>query len=316
MRSNEDFGWSTSDATLHPPGELIGFRYWRMHSDGSSIESVTRPNHTWSIEGNVADCDTDISHVLARPADRDAELIPHGESPAQWCKCGFYAWYKASEAVRNHGRGDFGLWNASLLSPTSVLIFGAIAASGRIIPGTTGFRAEKARLLGLMVPEGISWLPTGLGFHVNHFHVNHNRLGFDHTGSKSLREHLNRRYPELPLYRNTSEFRAAFPDTVPPQACRKPVARSKVLLRVPGDRANFDHLANQWVTVAYHANSLDDDVEWVMSPHHFFAVMNDITDAAYDIAFDDEKVRTGVTLFGRPVSFDKKATDITLEVVG
>jgi hypothetical protein len=94
------------------PGGLRGYRAW-MYGGPNGFRSYNF-DYFWKPGINDAGCSLSID--------------PHAPGPN--CQCGLYARYKHVEE-----------WSRS--TP----VFGVIEASGRIILGTEGFRAEKARIL-------------------------------------------------------------------------------------------------------------------------------------------------------------------------
>jgi hypothetical protein len=114
------------------PGSLRGYRTWWRAGRRASLPdrmlpltSVTRRHVIW---------DTTLS---ARCVPRDtapsglpsAEVLDDHPAPRAGCNCGIYGWYAPDDA---------GIMSAS--------VFGAIEASGRILMGERGFRAERARI--------------------------------------------------------------------------------------------------------------------------------------------------------------------------
>lgn len=101
-------------------GELRGYRYWWAYR--GTLFSVSMAT-VWRTSSIQASC---YSH-------------DKGDSPRAGCLCGIYAWYFPSEARRNHREGKYGLKENG-----PGLVLGVIAASGTIVPGTVGFKAERA----------------------------------------------------------------------------------------------------------------------------------------------------------------------------
>jgi hypothetical protein len=114
------------------PGSLRGYRtWWRARRragvpDGMlPLTSVTRRQIVWA------------STMAATCVPRDAArwgLLPASppddhQAPRAGCNCGIYGWYRPDDA---------GILRAN--------VFGAIEASGRIVMGERGFRAERARI--------------------------------------------------------------------------------------------------------------------------------------------------------------------------
>lgn len=114
------------------PGSLRGYRTW-WHArrrawvpDGMlPLTSVTRRHVVWTstLSARCVPPDT------ARSGPGAATLADDHLAPRAGCNCGIYGWYAPDDA---------GILNAS--------VFGAIEASGRILMGERGFRAERARI--------------------------------------------------------------------------------------------------------------------------------------------------------------------------
>jgi hypothetical protein len=99
------------------PASLRGFRSWRVEG-GSRLTAVVR-NYYWNPGVNTAQCFFD--GAVFRHEDR--------EVPNRDCTCGFYACY----SFFNH--------NIHMAD-----IFGSVKASGLVIMGTEGFRAQKVEV--------------------------------------------------------------------------------------------------------------------------------------------------------------------------
>lgn len=111
-------------------GEVFGWRAWIVHGEGNEVRlgSVTHSKYRWPPK----------TFMLA-------ECPMHGieDIPAQNHSCGLYA-----AKTREH-----------LLSMTyhrydevENVIIGEVAMSGRVIPGTQGWRAQRGRVHKLYVP--------------------------------------------------------------------------------------------------------------------------------------------------------------------
>lgn len=128
-----------SDAREVYPGELIGYRYWNVDRS-RRLRSMMIATVIWSREVKAA-CAREWITILGNTTDN----VPH-DSPGVRCKCGIYGWYTPQAATG-------GSLLADLYNRLGVSIFGAVAVSGAIIPGTIGFRAERARILGVVDPK-------------------------------------------------------------------------------------------------------------------------------------------------------------------
>jgi hypothetical protein len=101
------------------PATLRGFRSWRV--EGSRLIAVVR-NYTWDVGINTARCY--FGDALRLPQDVHSEEIPSKD-----CTCGFYACYS--------------FFNSNIPMAD---IFGSVKASGLVVIGTEGFRAEKVEV--------------------------------------------------------------------------------------------------------------------------------------------------------------------------
>jgi hypothetical protein len=114
------------------PGSLRGYRTW-WHTtrraavpDGMlPLTSVTRRQIVWATTMS-ARC---VPRVSAGSEPGPAALPDDHPAPRAGCNCGIYGWYAPDDA---------GILSAS--------VFGAIEASGRVLIGERGFRAERARI--------------------------------------------------------------------------------------------------------------------------------------------------------------------------
>lgn len=110
------------------PGTLRGYRSWRVYKEGLRppvLQAYNWDHVFWEPGVNQATC------VVTRDVIGPGKTVhPRPQdAPVQACTCGFYATY------------DFSFPVAGMNS-----IRGSIKASGRIILGTNGFRAEKVEV--------------------------------------------------------------------------------------------------------------------------------------------------------------------------
>jgi hypothetical protein len=151
-------------------GERVGFR--GFHVRGSRLWSIGYGDYRWVPGENEAHCDRIGKPGKGRtvwvndPMDPDALVerrIPagdHGRIPSPNCECGFYA-YK-TEALARHRFGGgrvllgrsarFGLGN---FGTDAYEVIGKVTLWGRVIRGTDGYRAQFARVVGLVAPDEI-----------------------------------------------------------------------------------------------------------------------------------------------------------------
>ena len=112
---------------------IVGWRYWRVRSDGS-LASITGGHPGWAPgEPMRARC----RYLDADPDDPRYQLIgaydrDHHRSPGERCTCGIYA---ARSLNRLRGHPFTGLRRG---------VVGEVALWGKVIPGTHGYRAEAA----------------------------------------------------------------------------------------------------------------------------------------------------------------------------
>jgi hypothetical protein len=114
------------------PGTLRGYRTWQLlgrwaHlADGTlPLTSITRHHVRWSPR-LTACC---IPNHATTPGPWSAMPNADHHAPRMGCTCGIYGWYTPSDAKVVGGR-----------------VFGVVEASGLILMGEQGFRAETARI--------------------------------------------------------------------------------------------------------------------------------------------------------------------------
>ncbi len=113
---------------------VLGFRQWTWRNN--KLHSMKRSD--WSKGNQRAVCLHGVWDNLDNPE-------PEHEAPHPDCSCGIYAHYLPLESYHS--------WSDK--------IYGVIEASGSILMGTKGFRAEKAKIVAL----------AGLGSHNEWFEV-------------------------------------------------------------------------------------------------------------------------------------------------
>jgi hypothetical protein len=135
---SEAFGGSDHEPQL-VPGSLRGYRTWRRAGrfvrvpDGRlPLTSVTRRHVLWARTLHAECTDPDLPFLgTVRPPLTDAH-----RSPAPACECGIYAW---------HAPDDTDAFDAGVLG-----VFGAVEASGLVLIGDRGFRAEHAQVVAVV----------------------------------------------------------------------------------------------------------------------------------------------------------------------
>lgn len=117
-------------------GTLRGYRSWRIVPRGVPLEpgvlplaSVTRPQVAWPPTLSAS-----CRPVEAVPTDASPPAPrPIHCAPARDCNCGIYAWYSPQDA-----------------RTVAAEVFGVVQASGLVLLGTSGFRAEQARIAAIV----------------------------------------------------------------------------------------------------------------------------------------------------------------------
>jgi hypothetical protein len=151
-------------------GEVYGLRTWLMDDYGRLQAMHIRMAQPWRPGVNEAVCHaseygvvtlgTTLAQIAAGGlvgpggcrcpscAPRAAAEPEAHPTPAEQCKCGFYAY--TSPATRETYTGQDGY------------ILGVVRGTGRTLIGTKGFRCEKAEIVALLDPRGDH--PAGSGF--------------------------------------------------------------------------------------------------------------------------------------------------------
>lgn len=103
---------------------LAGFRCWSLNKENSLELLSTDGGYVWLPGSNTASC------LLN---DTSSEPVPHIE---QGCHCGFNAFFSFDDAVSYSRINNF--------------VLGVILGAGKVAIHDTGFRSEKAQILGLI----------------------------------------------------------------------------------------------------------------------------------------------------------------------
>ena len=121
------------------PGSLRGYRSWRRIGRRTQVPSgmlplaaVTRRSVLWAPTLHAECTEADIAN---RSPARDGLTDAH-RSPEPSCECGIYAWYPPDDTMAV----EAGLFGA----------FGVIQASGLVLMGDHGFRAEHAEVVAVV----------------------------------------------------------------------------------------------------------------------------------------------------------------------
>ena len=128
-------------------GEVIGWRSWDVGTDGflySLNGAKWRPNGYLVAECLPLGMPISMTRVRRTLVGR----VPVGrhvtsEIPVPSCTCGIYA-----AKTRSHLQD----MSYNRYSPGSARVIGEVAMSGKVIPGTQGYRAARARPLRVFVP--------------------------------------------------------------------------------------------------------------------------------------------------------------------
>jgi hypothetical protein len=115
---------------------LRGFRWWRVGL-GGWLFSPWRESRPWARTRNRATC------LASRRLFGWSEASSHPRgAPDEGCQCGFYGLHEYP--FRHHGPVRF-VWELDTdFSGSGGLVLGVAEASGRVLLGTNGWRAEFA----------------------------------------------------------------------------------------------------------------------------------------------------------------------------
>lgn len=152
------------------PGTLRGYRAWRRNLGNGPVkplQSLCVGGRNWHRRGVVvAECM--YASAVNGLFHENGSLAATEPAPASGCGCGFWATYDflyhefVIGGFHMFSEGDSGRWVLAGLAQ------GSIKASGRILLGTRGFRAEKMEIEALWGKGskrvakwyGVPWLPT------------------------------------------------------------------------------------------------------------------------------------------------------------
>lgn len=119
-------------------GEVRGWRAWNVHKLGKlyRLGSVTHKSH-WPVADWVyAHCGGDP--VCDHPSNTD------GRVPGEGCSCGIYSASTFEQLVKELPYAHY--------QRAGEVVIGEIAMAGKVIVGTQGYRAEKARVAKIYTP--------------------------------------------------------------------------------------------------------------------------------------------------------------------
>lgn len=126
------------------PGVLRGYRTWRLNQIGQLLS--TGGEYVWSAS-NSAVCGVAALAIegclCGNPRCDVMGTLMEGvgskhQAPGQTCYCGFYGWYRPDD-----------------VRIVTAPVIGCIEVQGVVNLGTHGFRAERARILGLVTPKHV-----------------------------------------------------------------------------------------------------------------------------------------------------------------
>jgi hypothetical protein len=132
----ETQSWCSGEPLL-VPGALRGYRTWETmarHPDSQSaigLYALTGP--AWEVETEAFCRKLDVV-CNCKPCTENALQRQDHPSPDGRCTCGIYGYYSPEFITHN----EF---------PIIVGFFGVIEASGKVLLGTKGFRAQRARIV-------------------------------------------------------------------------------------------------------------------------------------------------------------------------
>jgi hypothetical protein len=119
-------------------GTLRGYRSWRVVPRGVPLEpgvlplaSVTRSHVSWPPALSASCTSLEVA-----PTDLSPRPESTHRAPARDCSCGIYAWYSPQDARM-----------------VAAEVFGVVQASGLVLLGTSGFRAEQAQIAAIVTRE-------------------------------------------------------------------------------------------------------------------------------------------------------------------
>lgn len=157
--SQRDYGHEGSETPL-VPGALRLYRHFKA-ADGelfpmNSMSGGANPYRTGgAFLGDrvyVAECRKSIGGAMwAQQVGFAAtgQVTPsHGPSPSKTCQCGFYAHYEPNtDFYPDH---DWNLTSGGrAFSRNQMIVKGVVEATGRVVMGTKGVRAEKIQIVAL-----------------------------------------------------------------------------------------------------------------------------------------------------------------------
>jgi hypothetical protein len=129
--------------------EIIGYRQWYVTSD-LELRPAHKTANKWKPGVNTATCERVI-----QTKHGDFKPKPCKDTPGSDCECGLYALHDPSDLW--YGRKDKNLWSSLMVTwggGADPLVSGIVVAWGKVEVHHEGFRAERARVVALALPEG------------------------------------------------------------------------------------------------------------------------------------------------------------------
>lgn len=138
------FGYNGTMTTV--PGFLRGYRAWRLDQYANELLPLHVNLGAWIPGRNKAYCAADPEMSWTPSSGHQGYQYYHSEpgsrfnwqAPNSYCTCGFYASYE-SEAYKYQVSKFPGCYSLTARSP---VIHGCMKATGRVVLGEKGFRAE------------------------------------------------------------------------------------------------------------------------------------------------------------------------------
>lgn len=131
-------GGGDADRSL-VPGSLRGYRTWRPTRRGETVPegllplaAVSRRKVLWPAVLSARCLPLELPRRTGGEAPDDLAPESH-RAPETGCDCGIYAWYAPDDTRMMHAR-----------------VFGVVEASGLVLMGERGFRAEHARVVAVV----------------------------------------------------------------------------------------------------------------------------------------------------------------------
>src|SRR5688572_25634980 len=123
---------------------MIAFRSWMMRDDElSSLTGMAAEDGGWASSTAIARCVDPFGRVDMAPR-------PTHPAPAAGCTCGLYAYYRPVTEMFARPPIPFPLFPGDRAHE---MVFGAVEVAGRVILATRGLKAERMRILGLVIPD-------------------------------------------------------------------------------------------------------------------------------------------------------------------